>query len=590
MNLHRVDRRVMMVSSSKMIDGNNKQQLYTVVLFITTTAQIINGRNTTNNDNKNIARVMLQVLKRLGKKKKTQRPRRKIQSTSKMLGLDPPPPTTISFPTPIARASTASTSSKRRRHYDYMELPSSMAYQHRPREAWEVNDTTGRNQKRSRPLMAVLLFITLALAAGTFMEGEGGSGHDQQEHSHAHSSSHHHHHPQKKRGKWLPAASERKEGIAEDMYKVYRELEQEYHAKAFSPQNENKWKLLNKKEDVKVSLLEHADDPTCPYVRMEALVPSSVQECWDFLSIPNWHITMPKMDPFYEDHEIHYNYTHKGVNMILVRKRTHRIYTFGKRDFVFLSVSDEPLEDGTWVSGTVSVETSDLKRQHGYTRAFQDSIAFYKPVRNEETGQEQCHLTIVCRIDMNDSSEEGSGGFMPMWLYVKTIGTTGTKSVIRMRDALIEMKKEREKKRLESSVPTSATSTTSIPPTLGPVIGAEGQDRVLVSTADEKESMNEGTLSIFFGGKTKQTWWDRLRGGALVPQRQPNSGRQDLLRWKPLYEVFTHYPSKQAPNHNRRDNASLDSDIGNKKRSWVLPNVRLPWLQQLVASRKVSHT
>ena len=119
--------------------------------------------------------------------------------------------------------------------------------------------------------------------------------------------------------------------------------------------------------------------------------------------------------------------------MILCRKRMKRIGVYGKRDLVFLSVSDKPLEDGTFCSGTVSVVTDDVPRQDGYTRAFQDSIAFYKPLSSNETD-----LTIVCRIDLNDSGEGGAGGCIPMWFYVKTIGITGVQSVMRMREALLE--------------------------------------------------------------------------------------------------------------------------------------------------------
>jgi hypothetical protein len=47
-------------------------------------------------------------------------------------------------------------------------------------------------------------------------------------------------------------------------------------------------------------------------------------------------------------------------------------------------------------------------------------------------------LTIVCRIDLNDSGEDGQGGFIPMWIYVRTIGLTATVSVKNMRRALID--------------------------------------------------------------------------------------------------------------------------------------------------------
>jgi hypothetical protein len=98
------------------------------------------------------------------------------------------------------------------------------------------------------------------------------------------------------------------------------------------------------------------------------------------------------------------------------------------------------LPDGTWVSGSVSVQTDQwLPREAGYTRAFQDSIAFYKPLN----GNTETDITIVCRIDLNDSGDEGQGGFIPMWVYVKMIGMTGAASIVNMRQALVEEKEAR---------------------------------------------------------------------------------------------------------------------------------------------------
>jgi hypothetical protein len=222
-----------------------------------------------------------------------------------------------------------------------------------------------------------------------------------------------------------------------DLFEAYRDIQRGYYSKAFG--RENEWKTLHEKDGVEVSLLEHPDDPTCPYVRMKGLFPVSVKECWDFLRVSNWERSMPKMDPFYEGVSVHGEYNHQQVNMIVCRKRTKRILAFGKRDLVFVSVQDEPLEDGTWVSGSMSVRTDLLPRHPGYTRAFQDSIAFYKPVE----GNTMTDLTMMCRIDLNDSGENGKGGYMPMWLYVKTIGRTGTQSFIRMRKALVEEKARR---------------------------------------------------------------------------------------------------------------------------------------------------
>jgi hypothetical protein len=168
-------------------------------------------------------------------------------------------------------------------------------------------------------------------------------------------------------------------------------------------------------------------------------MPVSVQDCWDFLLLERWDRNMPKMDPFYEGVTVHGEYNVSNTNMLLCRKRTKRLMAFGKRDLVFLSVTEEPLEDGTWVSGSVSVETPLVPRDKRYTRAFQDSLAFYKPIDNNK----RCALTIMCRIDLNDSSEDGAGGFIPMWMYVKTIGRTGVMSVLKMKDAIVQDLKER---------------------------------------------------------------------------------------------------------------------------------------------------
>jgi hypothetical protein len=334
-----------------------------------------------------------------------------------------------------------------------------------------------------------------------------------------------------------------------DLLRAYEEIKLDYHEKAFAEADTNdqqsssssSWKLLttmnpNKKkrfgakrrnsdknngndddddEIIKVSMLEHPSDPLCPYVKMETVIPKSVEKCWNFLSLDRWDESMAKMDPFYEGLDIYGEYSVSGgkshptenvddeagtktatktataaepsnadhtIRMILARKRTKRILAFGKREFVFVSVEDIPLADGTWVSGTVSVEVDEskdddgtgngnsngatksqstattnalhlLRRNKSYTRAFQDSIAFYKPLPAADDDDEKSprtKLTIICRIDLNDSSgEHGSnsnsnnggnagGGCIPMWLYVKTVGITGARSVLTMRNCLLE--------------------------------------------------------------------------------------------------------------------------------------------------------
>mmetsp|Transcript_31063 Transcript_31063/g.41234 ORF Transcript_31063/g.41234 Transcript_31063/m.41234 type:complete len:512 (-) Transcript_31063:606-2141(-) len=271
----------------------------------------------------------------------------------------------------------------------------------------------------------------------------------------------------KERGKQISASI-----TAEELYEAYTQIRDEYNDKAFHPKSEKSWNVLKSTSDgIEISMLHHASDPNCPYVRMKAIMPGSIQETWEFLELKNWDKTMPKMDPFYEGLETLGTYSIDAsaerkrvsknkavtankstkhvfrddkVQMILARKRTNRILAFGKRDFTFVSVSDLPrLEDNVWVSGTVSVVTSKFPRQKGYTRAFQDSVAFYEELPlNEQTGDEQTSLTIVCRIDLNDSSDDGQGGFVPMWIYAKTIGLSGVLSINNMRKELVRMKEE----------------------------------------------------------------------------------------------------------------------------------------------------
>jgi hypothetical protein len=175
---------------------------------------------------------------------------------------------------------------------------------------------------------------------------------------------------------------------------------------------------------------------------MTATMPGDIEDVWNFLELDSWEQTMPKMDPFYGGLTVLGKYTHRTspgrppVSMVLAKKRTKRIVMYGKRDFTFVSVSDVQ-SGGVWVSGTVSIVTPKFPRERGYVRAFQDSVAFYEALPDDvKTGEPRSRLTIVCRIDLNDSAEGGKGGAIPMWFYVKTIGSSGALSMNNMRSEL----------------------------------------------------------------------------------------------------------------------------------------------------------
>jgi len=233
---------------------------------------------------------------------------------------------------------------------------------------------------------------------------------------------------------------------AADLAAAYRSIKSEYASLALDPASSTRWRPLSTHADgSEVSLLEHPDDPSCPYVRMTSVMPGTMQEVWDFLDLKNWETNMPKMDPFYESLSIMGEYKYGGIEMKLARKMTSRIVAFGKRDFTFVSVSDHP-KNGAWVSGTVSVVTERIPREGGYVRAYQDSVAFYEAMDDDpETGLPRMKLTIVFRLDLNDSRPGGEGGFVPMWIYVKTVGATGMQSVQNMKRQLELLREEGRK-------------------------------------------------------------------------------------------------------------------------------------------------
>ena len=151
--------------------------------------------------------------------------------------------------------------------------------------------------------------------------------------------------------------------------------------------------------------------------------------------------------------------------------------TFGKRDFTFVQVTDIPRKDGLWISGTVTVISESLfPRVKGYTRAYQNSIAFYeelkpKPFTNPNDTNHleiQTKVTVIGKMDLNDSSEDGIGGNIPMWLYIKTVGRTGVFFCRNMRKELqrqinsIEPKEKIKKHFYDPNVEANVDNTISL--------------------------------------------------------------------------------------------------------------------------------
>jgi len=305
------------------------------------------------------------------------------------------------------------------------------------------------------------------------------------------------------RGKYLgPTVS------GTNLYEAYKEIQEEYRSKAFN--NDADWKVVKSNDGIEVSLLRHPDDADCPYLRISAILyGANPQDCWDYLRLENWGISMPQIDPFYEGVSLHGNYYHPNVDVMTVaRKRMKRLLAFGKRDFVFVSVSEKPKKDDTTTngtttmltSGTVSVITPVVPREKGYTRAFQDSIAFYRHPSEEEMNlqnnnnntkdQKMTHLTIVCRMDLNDSGDDGEGGSIPMWLYVRTIGLTAYQSIVNLRHYLgLHMQEVDER--------AKATGTTQEDIINDPIINKDDNNNDIDNNSQKKCEEKKERLLLF---------------------------------------------------------------------------------------------
>mmetsp|Transcript_8318 Transcript_8318/g.12810 ORF Transcript_8318/g.12810 Transcript_8318/m.12810 type:complete len:271 (+) Transcript_8318:58-870(+) len=218
----------------------------------------------------------------------------------------------------------------------------------------------------------------------------------------------------------------------EELYRSFRDTIQDYQDKAFSKLS--KWKTLRQTRDgIEISMLD-SEGNSPPYIRFKAEIPTTAEKVYDFTGFSNWEQFMPIINPFYKSMKVVEEWSVGKAKMFLARKLSKRILCYGKRDFSLLSVVDtSSRDDGMLVSGTLSVVSPDhIPRQSGFTRAYQDMVCFYKPL-----GRDQMELTIILKTDLNDSVEdEGTGGYFPMGIVVKTLGYTGPEAMRSLRKVL----------------------------------------------------------------------------------------------------------------------------------------------------------
>jgi hypothetical protein len=221
----------------------------------------------------------------------------------------------------------------------------------------------------------------------------------------------------------------------ESIHRYYEEKLREYRDIAFSTSAD--WKVLKRTADgIEISTLVEGGDQDCPYVRMRATMPVSPENLHNFMSLANWKTFMPIINPFYHGMSVVKELNVQNARMVMARKLSTSILGFGKRDFSLLSVTSDHgrNDDGVLVSGTISViSPQQIPRYNGFTRAFQDMVCFYKPTGRNSKVNDQTELTIMLRTDLNDSTDGGTGGAVPMWLVVKTLGIAGTKAMQGLR-------------------------------------------------------------------------------------------------------------------------------------------------------------
>jgi len=225
----------------------------------------------------------------------------------------------------------------------------------------------------------------------------------------------------------------------EELYRSFKATVEDYQNKAFSKLS--KWKTLRQTSDgIEISILDPGKKNGAPYIRFKAEIPTSADKVYKFTGFSNWEQFMPIINPFYNSMKVVKEWPVGKAKVFLARKLSKRILYYGKRDFSLLSVVDTPpsRDDGILVSGTISVDTpGHIPRQKGFTRAHQDMVCFYKPLDKSRNGQDQMELTIILRTDLNDSvEEEGTGGYFPMGIVVKTLGITGPQAMRSLRRVL----------------------------------------------------------------------------------------------------------------------------------------------------------
>lgn len=231
------------------------------------------------------------------------------------------------------------------------------------------------------------------------------------------------------RGKYLDSMIS-----AERLYVAYKEVQREY-----LEQNESKyWKIMKSKDGVEIAVLQSKEDPNCPFIRMRAMMPASPKALWRFMGFRNWGTFMRLVNPFYEGMTVLQEFCYGEATLTIIRKRSTRILGFGRRDFGLVSVLDLPQSDGVWMSGTFTIiSPGTLPQQPGFIRAFQDILCIFKPLPDGLS-----EMTIILRTDLNDSSEGGSGGFVPMWAVVKTIGSAGHRAIRGLQNHVRELPRE----------------------------------------------------------------------------------------------------------------------------------------------------
>ena len=195
--------------------------------------------------------------------------------------------------------------------------------------------------------------------------------------------------------------------------------------------NDKEWKKVAGNKDVKVSMYSGPKTPSdgSSIILVSVRIPTKLKHVVYNFDPKLWSETQKFQDPFFSSWDVIHNIGgvvtsgNKSplkiltdgkspiVEVIIGRRRTKRLLTFGKREMILATFKEEG-DDWTNV-GVRSINHLEYPPGGKYTRAFQDMIVSMKEGNEGEYTDVRC----VMKVDL--------GGMIPRGIFRKMVGQTG---------------------------------------------------------------------------------------------------------------------------------------------------------------------